>query len=220
MTLLRIDASIRTEGSVSRELADIAQQAWQAEHPGVDVRRRDLGREPLAPDLWPTVVSAVHLPTAEHTAEQAAAAAVATGLVGELLDADAVLVATPLYNFGVSQHLKTWIDVLMTDRRLATGDPALLAGKPLILALARGGGYGPGTPREGWDHATPWLRRIFGDVFGMDVRTAEAELTLADVTPAMEPLRDLAAQSLDAARETALEHGTTVAKLLTTTRAA
>lgn len=39
-----------------------------------------------------------------------------------------------------------------------------LAGKPAVLAIVRGGNYSAGTPREGWDHATSWLRRILADV--------------------------------------------------------
>ena len=213
MTLLRIDASIRFEGSVSRELADIAEQAWTAEHRGDEVVRRDLGRDPLPAGLWPAIVSGRGVPEAQHTDEQRAATAVAAGLVDELATADAIIVATPLYNFGVSQHLKTWIDLVMTDPRLLSGGD-LVSGRPLILALARGGGYGTGTPREGWDHATPWLERIFRDVWGADLRLATAELTLADVTPQMEPLRGLAAESRELARRTALEHGTAVAREL------
>jgi FMN-dependent NADH-azoreductase len=120
--------------------------------------------------------------------------ALAAGLADELLAADAALVAAPLYNFGVSQHLKTWIDVLLTDPRLGPGQRPL-AGRPLALVVVRGGGYGPGTPREGWDHATPWMQRMFTDVFGMDVRLVSAELTLAEVNPAMADLRGLADQS-------------------------
>jgi FMN-dependent NADH-azoreductase len=133
-------------------------------------------------------------PLDERTPEQAAAVALAAELADELLGADGAVVAAPLYNFGVSQHLKTWIDLLITDPRLAPGQQPL-AGCPLVLVVARGGGYGKGTPREGWDHGTPWLLRIFGDVFGMDVQLISAELTLADVNPAMAGLRDLAAQS-------------------------
>jgi FMN-dependent NADH-azoreductase len=93
-----------------------------------------------------------------------------------------------------------WHDVIGSRRvdgmmRAAHASGWSLAGRPLALVVARGGGYGPGTPREGWDHATPWLQRIFGDVFGMDVQLISAELTLADVNPAMAGLRDLAAQS-------------------------
>ena len=84
----------------------------------------------------------------------------------------------------------------------------------MIFTLARGGGYGPGTPKEGWDHATPYLERIFGDHFKMDVRLAVAELTLAPVTPAMSDLIDLAKQSEEAAHVTAEEHAADVARQL------
>jgi len=215
MTLLRIDASIRTDGSVSRHLADTAVAVWENEHPGGDVVRRDLGTDPLPAELWPLAVSGAHTPADQRAPEQAAAAARVAGLADELFAADAVLVATPLYNFGVSQHLKVWLDLLLTDPRLGPPAQQPLAGKPLILAIARGGGYGPGTPREGWDHATPWLLRIFRDVWGMDVRMAEAELTLADVTPGMEPLRDLAAESRRKGLADAAEHAATVAGTLT-----
>ena len=104
---------------------------------------------------------------------------------------------------------------MLTDPRLGPPAQQALASKPLILAIARGGSYGPGTPREGWDHATPWLLRIFRDVWGMDVRIAEAELTLADVTPGMEPLRDLAAESRRKGLADAAEHAATVAGTLT-----
>ncbi|MDX6262016.1 MAG: FMN-dependent NADH-azoreductase, partial [Kribbellaceae bacterium] len=45
-TLLRVDASIRVDGSVSRALADSAEAAWRAEHPDGVVVHRDLGRHP------------------------------------------------------------------------------------------------------------------------------------------------------------------------------
>jgi FMN-dependent NADH-azoreductase len=194
MTLFRVDASIRTEGSVSREVTDTVERAWLAARPGSAVVRRDVGRHPLTADAWARSVTAGMTPLDERTPEQAAAVALAAELADELLGADGAVVAAPLYNFGVSQHLKTWIDLLITDPRLAPGQQPL-AGCPLVLVVARGGGYGKGTPREGWDHGTPWLLRIFGDVFGMDVQLISAELTLADVNPAMAGLRDLAAQS-------------------------
>jgi FMN-dependent NADH-azoreductase len=68
--------------------------------------------------------------------------------------------------------------------------------------VSRGGGYGPGTPREGWDHDTPYVQRIFGDVLGADVTVVAAELTLAEVKPEMAHLRELAARS----RAEAMEH--------------
>jgi FMN-dependent NADH-azoreductase len=212
-TLLRVDASIRVEGSVSRALADSAQAAWEAEHPDGTVIRRDLGLNPIPAETWPLAVAATMGMLAEDQLgpEHVAAAAVARELGDELRAADAVILAVPLYNYGISQHVKTWIDLLLTDRELV-GDPLPLAGKPIIFTIARGGGYSPGTPKEGWDHATPYLERIFGDVFGMQIRTAVAELTLAPVTPGMETLIDAAKESTESALVTAEEHGADVAR--------
>lgn len=64
----------------------------------------------------------------------------------------------------------------------------LLGGKSLTVAAARGGGYGPGTPREGWDHREPWLIHAFEQLGLTDVRFIHAELTLARESPAMIPL--------------------------------
>jgi FMN-dependent NADH-azoreductase len=205
MNLFRLDASIRHDGSVSREVADTVQRAWQAEHPSGTVRYRDLGRQPLPATAWSDAVEGRPVPAAERSPEQAAAISLATELGSEVRDADAYLFAVPLYNFGVSQHVKTWWDILWTDLRELGERP--LAGRPASLVVVRGGGYGPGTPREGWDHATPWLRRVLGDVLGLDLHVVEAELTLADVTPAMAGLRDKAAQLRAEAHVSAEGHG-------------
>ena len=67
-----------------------------------------------------------------------------------------------------------------------------------MLATVRGGAYGAGTPREGWDHATPWMRRILEDVWGLDLRAVEEEFALVGVNPALDQFADLA--SVDAGR--------------------
>ena len=53
MTLLRVDSSIRTDGSVSRGVADVLEEAWSRHHTG-PVVRRDLGRDPLPAQAWAT----------------------------------------------------------------------------------------------------------------------------------------------------------------------
>ena len=214
MSLFRLDASIRSDGSVSREVADTVEHAWQAEHPQAPIRRRDIGHHPLPSTAWMTAVGAGGVPAQERTPEQAEAVGLAATLADELLAADAYLFAVPLYNFGVPQHVKAWWDVLWTDQRWRELGERPLAGRPGVLVVARGGGYGPGTPRDGWDHATPWLRRILEDVLGLDLRVAEAELTLASVTPAMAGLRDKAAEVLAAAHAAAADHGRGIAGLV------
>ena len=204
MSLFRLDASIRVEGSASREIADIVEAEWRAGNPDIPVTRRQVGTEPLPSGAWAAAVAGSGLlPAEQSTPGQAEALALAAELAAELTDADAVLLAVPLYNFGVSQHFKTWIDLVGAG----AGDPTgLLKDKPTALVTVRGGGYGPGTPREGWDHSTPYLRRILGDLWQADLTVIERELTLATTTPGMEGLKDLAAQlhteALDAARHT------------------
>lgn len=206
MSLFRLDSSIRSEGSVSREVADTLEHAYREAHPGATVVRRDLGAAPLPGDLWTTAVAAGSVAADDRSPEQRTAVARVAGLADELLRADAVVIGSPLYNFGIASHLKAWVDALITDPRLAPGTRPL-EGRSVVVVVSRGGGYGPGSPREGWDHGTGWLVRILGDVWGADVTVIEAELTLADVVPAMAELRPLAARVRARAHETAGDAG-------------
>lgn len=204
-TLFRLDTSIRLDGSVTRAVADSLEQSL-AGHAPVEVVRRDLGQQPVDGSLWSQAVQAGFVPADRRTDDHARAVATAAGLADELAAADAVLIASPMYNFGVSQHFKAWADLVLTDPRFAKGASAV-AGRPGVFVTARGGGYGPGTPREGWDHGTSWVERILRDVWQLDLTTIDVELTLAEVTPAMAELRDLAAQKLAEAHDRAVGHG-------------
>ena len=215
MKFFRLDSSLREDGSVSRRLADAVEQQWLQKHPNATVIHRDLGLHPL-PLVWPAAVAAQFSPPdAIRSPEQAAAARLAAGLVDELLEADAYVFAVPIYNWGVPQHVKNWVDLIITDPRAAAGNPTpLLEGRPAVLVEARGGGYAPGTPREGWDHVTPWMTQILRDVWGLNLEVARAELTLADVTPAMADLRDLAAAQFSDAHASASASGAEIARRL------
>src|SRR3984885_4942511 len=113
MTLFRLDASINPATSASRAIADIVESEWLAANPGGTVVRRDVGTEPIAADAWTGALRAGWTPESDRTQEQAAAIALAAGLADEVRSADAVLLAVPLYNFGIPQHVKTWIDVVI-----------------------------------------------------------------------------------------------------------
>lgn len=202
MSLFRLDASIRVDGSASRELADIVETEWLDSHPGDTVVRRHVGTEPIPATSWGDAVAGSMTPEERRTPEQRGALALASELIDELTSAEAVLLAVPLYNFGVSQHLKAWVDLV-----IAGGTPGarLLEGVPTVLATVRGGNYSAGTPREGWDHSTGYLRRILGDVWGADLTVVEREFTLVGVNPALDAFADQAralhAEALSAARE-------------------
>jgi FMN-dependent NADH-azoreductase len=196
--LLQIDSSILGERSISRRLTARAAGVWRAAHPGATVTYRDLGAHPL-PHLGADDALARHVAPAEHTPAQAASWALAEGLVGEILAADTIVLGLPVYNFGAPSTVKAWVDHLIAPG--LSVDPAthegLLGGRDLVVLAARGGGYAPGTPREGWDHAE-WLPHGLA-LTGLVPRFITAELTLADVTPAMAALKPLAAESLAAA---------------------
>jgi len=208
MTVLRIDSSIQGPASASSELADVAEAEWTAVRPGTAFVRRHLAASPLPAEAWATAVLAGFTPPEQWTAEQRAARDLATRLATELRDAEAAILALPLYNWGVSQHVKTWMDLAM-----AGGEQGekLLDGKPAIVLTTRGGGYGPGTPREGWDHNTAFLRRIIEDVWGAELYLVERELTLAAVNPAMAPFLEAAELMKKTAHEAATHAGRTLA---------
>jgi FMN-dependent NADH-azoreductase len=212
MTLFRLDASIRTDGSHSRALGDLVEDEWLRAHPGDEVVRRHLGTDPIPSSAWAAAVDGAYTSPAGRSPAQAEAAALAAALVDELVAADALVFSVPLYNFGVSQHFKTYVDLVITDPRMAAGSTPVIAGKPAVLATVRGGAYGAGTPREGWDHATPWMRRILEDVWGLDLHAVEEEFSLVGVNPALDEFRDLADQLRTDAAALATQHGRSLAQ--------
>jgi FMN-dependent NADH-azoreductase len=208
MHVLRIDSSIQGPASASSELADLAEAAWTGERPDTTFTRRHLGADPLPADVWATAATAGYIP-AEHRSEaHNSALALAGALADELRAADAAILALPLYNYGVSQHVKSWIDLV-----IAGGSPSerFLDGKPVILLTTRGGSYAPGTPREGWDHNTSYLTRILADLWGADLTVIEREFTLVGVNPALDQFTEAAALMKKAAHEAAAAAGRVLA---------
>jgi FMN-dependent NADH-azoreductase len=201
--LLHIDSSIQGERSVSRRLTARAAAHWKAAHPNGTVTYRDLGAHPL-----PHIDHDGHLARTvsgdQHTPAQAASWALSVELVEEIKAADTILLGLPLYNFGPPSSVKAWVDHLIVpgvSMDMATHE-GFLGGKEFIVLASRGGGYSPGTPREGWDHAVEWLPHGLSLTALQPTRWITADLTLADVNPLMESLRPMAAESLaDAERD-------------------
>ena len=208
MSLYRLDASINPASSQSRALADRVEEEWTSAHPDSIVTRRDIGTDPLPSTIWRDVVTSGGAADADISPAQREARATATALADELIEADAILLAIPLYNWGVAAHVKSWYDITYTDERIKGG---ALQGKPVVLATVLGGNYSPGTPKEGWDHSTPWLRRVFEDVWGVDLLIVQRQFTLVGVNPALDQFTDAAAAIKEAAEQLASEHGRALA---------
>ncbi|WP_410676392.1 FMN-dependent NADH-azoreductase [Amycolatopsis sp. cmx-4-68] len=197
--LLHIDSSIQGERSVSRRLSARAAAAWRAAHPDGTVTYRDLGANPL-PHHDAAGGLAAMVPPDQHTPEQARVWARTTEVIDEVRAADTVLLGLPVYNYAAPSSVKTWVDHLIAPGLSVDAETraGLLGGREFIVLASRGGGYGEGTPREGWDHAEQWLPHGISTI-GLEPRFITAELTLAHVNPALAEFIPLADESLAAA---------------------
>ncbi|NLP84843.1 flavodoxin family protein [Microbacterium sp. CFH 90308] len=211
MTLFRLDASILPASSASRELGDLVETEWAAAHPTSTVLRRDLAADPVPATAWPDAVQGGFLPEEERSEAQRNAIGLARIFADELTGADALLFTVPLYNYGVSQHFKTWFDLAYTDPRIDPQGTAL-NGKPATLVTVLGGNYAEGSPKEGWDHSTGWLRRVLQDVWGLDLRVVHRPFTLVGVNPALDAFIEPAAELKRTAESAAVRSGRELAE--------
>ena len=135
MTILHIDSSARTQGSVTRDLsADIVAKL------GGDVIRRDLTE--ALPQINETWVNANFTPADDRDTAQRDTLALSDQLVEELKAADTIVIGAPVYNFGIPAALKAWVDLIaragVTFKYSETGPVGLLQGKRAIIAVLDG----------------------------------------------------------------------------------
>ncbi|MEZ5707673.1 MAG: NAD(P)H-dependent oxidoreductase [Burkholderiaceae bacterium] len=196
-TLLRIDSSARVDGSHSRQLADWAQAAWQAAHPGGELIRRDLTTQPIG-HIQAATIQGFYTPDAQMTPETRAALAQSDELIAELMGAHTLLISAPIYNFSVPSALKAWIDQVVRINRTfrfdGQGFEGLVKQPRVVLALAYGAsGYAAG-PMAGLDHLRPYLTSLFQFLGMTDVRVLTAEATTADANTVSSSLAAAKAQ--------------------------
>lgn len=202
--LLHIDSSSLLTGSVSREVGATFQTAWRKEHPDDTVVYRDLAADPL-PHLTSDAVTGRFTSPTDRTEGEAAAIALQDTLIEEFLGAGAYLFTVPMYNHSIPSGFKAWIDQVFVNGRtlFPVPDQVPTRGRRAVVVTSRGGGYGPGTPREGMDHVIPYLRSVMAGSLGLNLEIITPELTMAHRNPAMAPLRPQAEASLARAHEEA-----------------
>ncbi|GAA3775026.1 FMN-dependent NADH-azoreductase [Streptomyces chiangmaiensis] len=209
VTLLHIDSSVFPDAaSSSRSVADAFRRTWEEQHPSGRVIYRDLAADPV-PHITADAHTAGFAAPTEHTPEQSAAFTARVQLIEELEQADAVLIGAPMYNYSIPSTLKAWLDnVIMLGR--TTGEAPSAQGTPVTVIASRGGAYGPGTPREGYDFVQNYLEAVLKGSLGLDVDFIVPELTMAPRNPVMSGLIPL----YEASRERAIRDATTKAKEL------
>jgi FMN-dependent NADH-azoreductase len=178
-SLLYISISPRGNHSISRQLGNAAVEAWKARNPEGRVIERDLARTPLTFVDFDWIAGAFS-PPEHHNESHKRALALSDELVAEILAADEIVVATPMYNFAVPAALKAWIDHVVragkTFRYTAAGTPeGLLAGKnKKVLAIIASGGSYKEAGLSALDYELPYLRFIFGFMGITDIQFIQA----------------------------------------------
>ncbi|KAK1180735.1 NAD(P)H-dependent oxidoreductase [Streptomyces sp. NBS 14/10] len=215
-TLLHIDSSLfPADASASRAVTATFRKEWEAQHPDGTVIYRDLAAEPL-PHLDGLAAAAGFTPAEQRTPELEAAFALRDSLASELERADAVVIGAPMYNFTIPSSLKAWLDHVIIAGRTSMAQPSTTAGTPTVVVASRGGGYGPGTPRESFEFVLTYLGKTLTEMLSLDVEFIVPELTLARTNPAMADLVDLS----DASKAKAHEEAAAKAKTVTARLAA
>jgi FMN-dependent NADH-azoreductase len=175
-TLLAIEASPRS-AAVSTELAERFIDHWQSGHEDGIVIRRNVSLEPvpLLDEAW---IEAAYTAEADRTPEQRAALVVSDQLVDELIAADTLVIATPMWNLNIPAALKAWIDqIARVDRTFKftnTAPSGLLSpSKQVVIFTTRGGSYGYGSAM--FDYQEPYLRAVLRLLGLRDIRFVHAE---------------------------------------------
>lgn len=180
--ILKIEASARKSNhevtayrSLSRRLAQHFEERWLEHHGEDQFTYRDVGATPPAfiGEDW---IAAAFTPEEKRSGEQRALLRLSDQLIDEVAQADLILIATPMYNYGMPASLKAWFDQVVRIGKtfsfdLARGDFPLqptLSGKTLVLLSSSGEfGFEPGGIRASMNHLGPHLRTL-GHYLGVE----------------------------------------------------
>ena len=177
MKLLHIDSSLMGAQSVSRQLSQAIMQAWCAADPTLRVAYRDLATT-QPPQLTGAVVRAMKFQDKAAASEAAGDMGFMEELLTEFLEADAIVIGAPMYNFSLPTQLKAWLDALAQPGRTFAYTPegprGLAGAKRVVIASSRGGIYSK-LPTKSKDFQEPYLVAVlnFMGITKIDIVRAE-----------------------------------------------
>ena len=200
--LLIVETSPRGDHSVSRNMTRRFVADWQAKHPDGGVVERDLAETEL-PFVNAPWLQAYFTPPEQHSPEMREALRVSDELVGEILDADHILIATPVYNYNIPASLKAWVDhIVRKGMTLGADGKGLVKNKTATVLVASGGVYTEGSPIRDRDLATQYLRLVLSVIGITDVTVVAGggakavdlrETTMDDFIATLQPQIEAAA---------------------------
>jgi len=167
--LLVVETSPRGDYSISRNLTRRFVEKWQTAHPASEIVERDLMETDL-PFVNAPWLQAYFTPPEQHSDAMRQVLRLSDELVAELLAADHLVIATPVYNYNIPAALKAWIDhIVRKGLTLGTDGSGLVTGKKATVLMASGGVYTEGSPIRDRDIATQYLRLVLGVIGITDV---------------------------------------------------
>jgi FMN-dependent NADH-azoreductase len=167
--LLVVETSPRGDQSVSRHMTRRFVAQWREAHSQGIVVTRDLAttKLPFVDAPW---LEAYFTPPPQLSPEMQQLLRLSDELVEELLAADHLVIATPVYNYNVPASLKAWVDhIVRKGRTLGFDGQGLVRGKKATVILASGGLYTEGSPIRDRDIATQYLRLVLNVIGITDV---------------------------------------------------
>ncbi|OUS41119.1 hypothetical protein A9R00_02550 [Oleispira antarctica] len=173
MKIVHIDSSIAGREATSSVLAkSIVDQLTNNQD--AQVHYRDLNQEVLG-HLSEEIFSGFQLEPAQRNEVQQAAAKRSENYIAELKDADALVLAVPMYNFSTPSTVKAWVDHIaragVSFSYGENGPVGLLNVKKAYVVSTRGGQYA----NTAFDHQSPWIEQVLKFVGVQEVEFIYAE---------------------------------------------
>lgn len=179
MKILRIDSSVRIQNSKTRMLTDyfLEQLKTQNEY---SLKSRDVG---INPPKFPTdeFIKANYTPEQNRTEEMKSVLASSDTLIDELIDADKIIIGSPMYNFSISATLKAYIDnIIRVGKTFALDENGamigLLGGKKVLIITSRGAmSYKKGEVLQPFDFQENYLTALLNFLGITDITSVNTE---------------------------------------------
>lgn len=169
--ILHINSSGRHQDSVTRQASAHVIRCLRQSGASHITQRDVAAGMPFVNETW---IGANFTPAAQRNPAQIDQLRNSDTLIAEIQQADVLVIASPIYNFGVPAVLKAWVDQVaragVTFRYTEAGPEGLMAGKRAILVMASGG-----VPiGSQLDFATPYLQQILRFIGITDITVIDA----------------------------------------------
>ena len=186
--ILYVSSSVQGGNSISRNLAEELISVLKNKDSGVDVAERDVSDNDISL-VTAEHVGAFYTPEEERSDQQRALLEQSNALVAELKSAKTLVVATPMYNFGIPASLKAWVDMICrvgeTFRYTENGPEGLLDIDTMYLVVATGGA----PVGSAVDFVVPYMKQIASFIGIKNVEVVAADATNANRDAAIEKAR-------------------------------